>query len=129
MPIEENKAIIRRFIDALDRGNVAELRNHPGLHQTVQRHPIIRAAFPDLRITVEEQIAEGQMVATRATMRGTQLGAFMGAAPTGQQLAWSVLLMDQVVDDKIALHYANADWISVLMRLGVVPPYPVPAKP
>ena len=46
----------------------------------------------------------------------------MGAAPTGKQLSWSVLLMDQIVDGKIVLHHANADWISVLIQLGVVSP-------
>jgi hypothetical protein len=39
----------------------------------------------------------------------------MGVAPTGQQLTWSLLLMDKVTDGKIVLHHANADWISVLV--------------
>jgi predicted ester cyclase len=44
----------------------------------------------------------------------------MGVAPTNQQLTWSLLLMDQIVDGKIVLHHANADWIGVLVKLGVV---------
>ena len=44
----------------------------------------------------------------------------MGVAPTNQQLTISVLLMDKIVDGKIVLHYANADWISVLVKLGVL---------
>jgi len=122
MSMEENKAIVRRFLEALDQRNFAALTEHPGLYQTVKRQPSIRAAFPDLRTTVEHQIAEGDTVATRATLRGTHLGPFMGVAPTNKQLTWSVLLMDTVVDGKIVLHYANADWIGVLVKLGVVPP-------
>ena len=129
MSTEENKAIVRRFLEALDKQNFDALREHPGLYQTVERQPLIRASFPDLRTTVEHQVAEGDTVATRATLRGTHLGPFMGVAPTSKQLTWSLLLMDQVVDGKIVLHHANADWIGVLVKLGVVPPPPTPARP
>jgi predicted ester cyclase len=64
------------------------------------------------------------MVATRATMQGTHLGTFMGVAPTNKQVTLTVLLMDQVVNGKIVLHYANADWIGVLVKLGALPPPP-----
>jgi hypothetical protein len=70
------------------------------------------------------EIAEGDMVATRATMQGTHLGTFMGVAPTNKQVTLTVLLMDQVVNGKIVLHYANADWIGVLVKLGALPPPP-----
>jgi predicted ester cyclase len=53
----------------------------------------------------------------------------MRAGPTGKQLSWSVLLMDQIVDGKIVFHYASADWITVLIQLGIVPPPPTPPKP
>jgi predicted ester cyclase len=120
MSMEENKSIVRRFLEALDHQNFDALKEHPGLYQTIVRQPIIRAAFPDLQTTVEHQIAEGDTVATRATLRGTHVGPFMGVAPTNQHLTWSVLLMDKITDGKIVLHYANADWISVLVKLGVV---------
>jgi predicted ester cyclase len=129
MSMEENKAIVRRVLEALDRHDFDALKEHPGLYQTVVRQPMIRAAFPDLRTTIEHQVAEDDTVATRATLRGTHLGPFMGVAPTNQTLTWSVLLMDQIVNGKIVLHYANADWIGVLVKLGAVPPPPSPAKP
>jgi predicted ester cyclase len=53
----------------------------------------------------------------------------MGVAPTNQQFTFSLLMMDRIVDGKIVLHHANADWISVLVKLGVVPPLPSPPKP
>ena len=120
MSIEENKAVIRRFLEDLDRQNFEALKEHPGLYQAVVRQPIIRAAFPDLQTTIEHQVAEGDTVATRATFRGTHRGTLFGVAATNQQLTWSVLLMDKVVDGRIVLHYANADWIGVLVKLGVV---------
>ena len=120
MSLEANKAVVRRFLEALDQQNFDALKEHPGLSQTVVRQPIIRAAFPDLRTTVEHQVAEGDTVATRATLSGTHHGPLFGVAPTHQRLTWSVLLMDRIVDGKIVLHYANADWIGVLVKLGVV---------
>ena len=122
--LEENKAIVRRFLEALDRQNFEPLKEHPGLYQTVQRQPMIRMAFPDLRGTIEQQIAEGDTVATRVTMDGTHLGTFMGVGPTNKQVKLTVLLMDRIEDGKIVLHYANADWIGVLVRLGALPPPP-----
>src|SRR5436305_1949389 len=78
MPIDEAKTVVRDFVDALSEGNFAALSVHPGLYQTVQRQPLVRAAFPDLTITVEQQVGEGDTIATRATMRGTHAGTFMG---------------------------------------------------
>ena len=122
MSMEENKAIVRGILEALDRQNFDALKEHPGLYATVVRQPLVRAAFPDLQTTIEHQVAEGDTVATRATLRGTHLGAVFGVAPTNQQLTWSVLLMDQIVDGKIVLHHANADWMTVLTKLGVISP-------
>ena len=59
-------------------------------------------------------------VPTRATIRGTHRGTLFGVAPTNKGLTWSVLLIDQIADGKIVLHYANADWVGVLTKLGVV---------
>ena len=120
MGMEDNKAIVRSFLEALDRQDFDALKEHPGLYATVVRQPLIRAAFPDLRTTIEHQIAEGDTVATRATLRGTHLGPVFGVAPTNQTLTWSVLLMDKITDGKIVLHHANADWLGVLVKLGVI---------
>jgi len=128
MSTDDNKAIVRRFLQLLDEQNFDALKEHPGLYQTVVRHPLVRAAFPDLQTTVDHQIAEGDTVATRATLTGTHLGTFMGIAPTNQRLTWSVLLMDRIAEGKIVLHHANADWLGVLVKLGVVasPPRATP---
>jgi predicted ester cyclase len=129
MSIEDNKAIIRSILAALDRHDYDALKDHPGLYQTIVRQPMVRAAFPDGQTTVEHQVAEGDMVATRATIRGTHRGELFGVAPTNQHLTFSLLMMDQIVDGRIVLHYANADWLSVLVKLGVVPPPPSPPRP
>jgi predicted ester cyclase len=125
---EEGKVVVRRFLEALDRHDFAGLSDHPGLKQVLARHPLMRAAFPDLQHKIDEQIAEGDTVATRVTMTGTHLGSFMGVAPTNKRMSWNVLLMDRVVDCKIVLHYANNSW-TMLGELGLLPQPPTSGKP
>jgi predicted ester cyclase len=128
MTPDENKAVVRRFLDALDEHDFASLQEHPGLQQILQRHPMMRAAFPDLRHSIDEQIAEGDTVATRVTMTGTHLGSFMGVAPTKKVMSWNVLLMDRVVDGRIVLHHANNSWV-LLGQLGLLPQPPGAGSP
>jgi hypothetical protein len=56
-------------------------------------------------------------------MTGTHLGPFMGVAPSNRRLSWNVLLMDRVVDGRIALHFANSSW-TLLGELGLLPQPP-----
>src|SRR6476469_9907249 len=79
-------AVIRAMAAAIDRHDLAALAAHPGLHELVEHIPMLLSAFPDLEHTVEEQTVSGDIVATRATIRGTHRGPLMGAAPTGRRI-------------------------------------------
>src|SRR3712207_4898393 len=99
---EENKATFRRYIEEVwNQGNlelVEEIFDRYISHQpdgsVLERGPEdvkrfvseFRAAFPDLRINIDEQIAEGDKVVIRATLRGTHQGEFRGMAPTGKEI-------------------------------------------
>ena len=63
-----------------------ELRGPEGFKQNAST---ARTAFPDLHLTIEEQIAEGDEVVTRLTMQGTRRGALPGSPPTGKQATWT----------------------------------------
>jgi len=69
----------------------------------------IRAAFPDMVLTVEEMIAEGDTVATAWMNTATHQGPYQGVAPTGQQVTWAGMTMHRVVDGRIIEHRAFAD--------------------
>jgi steroid delta-isomerase-like uncharacterized protein len=87
--------------------------------------PIIagfRAAFPDLQVTVEDQIAEGDKVVTRYTMRGTHQGAFMGLPPTGKHVTVSGIQIERVVQGQIVEHWRKSDDLGMMQQLGAVPP-------
>jgi predicted ester cyclase len=54
-----------------------------------------RSAFPDIRITVEDQVAEGDKVATRVTVRGTHRGELEGMPPSGKRIEISAITIDR----------------------------------
>ena len=68
-----------------------------------------REAFPDMHVTVEDLVAEGDRLTARVTMRGTHQGVFQGLAPTGKQVKVRAMDMFRVSDGKIVEHWGHAD--------------------
>jgi steroid delta-isomerase-like uncharacterized protein len=79
------------------------------------------AGFPDGRITIDEQLAEGDLVATRWTGRGTHQGELMGIPPTGKQVTVSGITISRVKNGKVVEEWSNWDTLGMLQQLGVVP--------
>jgi steroid delta-isomerase-like uncharacterized protein len=136
--LEANKAISRRLVEeAFNDGRlevVDELIaptfvNHDpsvtgdmvGPEGTKQLIEGYRTAFPDLRITVEDQLAEGDRVATRWTATGTHQAELLGIAATGKQATITGLTIDRIEDGKIVESWNNWDTLGMLQQLGVVP--------
>ncbi len=77
--------------------------------------------IPDFEETVEDQVAEGDKVATRITGRGHHSGDLMGAAPTGKELRWTAMIISRLVDGKVAEEWVDADTLTFAKQLGMVP--------
>jgi predicted ester cyclase len=89
-----------------------------------------REAFPDFHDSIDIQIAEGDLVATRFTSRGTHRGTFMGAEPTNKELSWTGISIDRIVEGRIVESWANWDMMGMMQQLGVVPePGPEDVEP
>lgn len=132
---ERNKAIARRsFDEVFNAGNldavgelvskdfIAHTSTHD-IHGPVQMKQYVsqlRAAFPDLHITVEDQVAEGDKVVTRWTATGTHTGPFQGIPPTGNRGRMSGIDIDYVIDGKTVECWTLADNLSLLQQLGVI---------
>jgi steroid delta-isomerase-like uncharacterized protein len=80
-----------------------------------------RDAFPDLRLTVEQVIADGDYVAIRWTARGTHRGDLFGIAPTGKETTVTGITMDRWEDGKLAESWTNWDTLGLLQQLGAMP--------
>jgi steroid delta-isomerase-like uncharacterized protein len=134
---EQNRLLVRRGIEEVyNRGNLAvvdelvahdfvihlpseEIRGPEGAKRYVAA---LRAAFPDLQITIEDQLADGDKVATRWTARGTHTGAFQGIPPTGKRGSMTGIDIDRIADGRVVECWMNSDDLGLLQQLGVVPP-------
>lgn len=133
MPPRANKAIVQRFIaEAWNAGNlnavdalVHDDYGIPGADRgpeaVKQNVAIYRAAFPDLRWSIEEMIAEGEWVAVRLMLYGTQQGEFRGIPPTGKRVAMQEMVFWRIVDNKLHTIHAQADALGLRIQLGAIP--------
>ncbi len=138
MSTEENKAIVRRFLEGIfSQGNpdvVDELADpnfvvHDPSSEAGDvdaqgvKGPIAwsHSAFPDLRVTVEDQVTEGDKVATRGTLRGTHQGEMMGAPATGNRVTFTGIQTDRIAGGKIMESWSNWDTLGMLEQIGAVP--------
>jgi predicted ester cyclase len=83
---------------------------------------MVLAAFPDLHISIDQLIAEGETVVGRFTLRGTQQGEFNGIPPTHKQIAFTATETFRVQADRIAEQWVSMDTLGMLQQLGVIPP-------
>jgi steroid delta-isomerase-like uncharacterized protein len=83
---------------------------------------LCRAAFPDLQLTIEDQIAEGNEVATRFTLRGTHTGRFLDIAPTGKPVTVTGMNIAHVLQGRIVESWLLRDDLGLLQQLGGAPP-------
>lgn len=130
MSIEANKAIVRRYFEEFHTGRATtileEIMASDLLEPTRETTDQVRTAFPDYRITVDEQVAEGDTVATVWTGHGTHRGEWaspMGpVAPTGTAVTWTGTTTVRLADGKIIdVLGTNWDHLGILQQLGAVP--------
>jgi steroid delta-isomerase-like uncharacterized protein len=134
---EQNKTLARRwFEDLFNRGDLdaaqeilsAEFVDHlpreeeRGLEELKQYIMKYRAAFPDIRDTIDELVAEGEKVVVRWTSRGSHQGEFMGVAPTGRLVTFGGMRLFRIAENKIAESWVNIDQLGLLEQLGIVIP-------
>jgi len=135
---EDNKAMVRRLIeDVWNKGNLPvvdeliastytchdpstpELGRGPELEK--KRVTLYRTAFPNLRVDIEDMIAEREMVVARWTIRGTHKGDLSGIAPTGKNITLSGIGICRLSGGKIVESWDNWDALGMYQQLGVAP--------
>ena len=134
---EENKAIVRRLmlevwcqgrLEVIDEICAPSFVGHglppvvspdrEGLKQVVAMY---RAAYPDVQMTIEDQIAEGDMVVTRWSGRGTHKGELMGIPATGKQITVTGIDINRIAGGKLIDGWGQFDALGMMQQLGVVP--------
>jgi predicted ester cyclase len=133
----ENKLLIRRYIEEIvntgDTGRLPELvapdfrdQNDPpgrkgGIEGCRQHITDVRTTYPDLHLTIEDQIAEGDLVATCVTMTGTHRGEWPpGAKPTNKPVRITAVNIDRVRDGRIVEHGGAANELGAFIEIGLI---------
>jgi predicted ester cyclase len=94
------------------------LRGPDGFRQLIG---MFRSAFPDLHVTVEDVIVEGDVAAWRATATGTHQGELMGIPPTGRRVTFTTIDFGRMKDGLAYEHRPSTDLLGLLHQLGVIP--------
>lgn len=136
MSAADNKALIRSYIEeVVNSGNVDEMEKYVSSDYTEvfegRRYPLgidgakehirgVRQTYPDLTVTVGQQIAEGEYVATCITARGTHQGVWLGIKPTNKVVTYTGVNIDRVVEGRITEHSGAANLLGPLLEIGAV---------
>ena len=134
---EENKALARRWADIFKEGNLdlvdeifapnfvghdpAMPEDVRGVEGAREFYSMYTSAFPDAEITIEDQLAEGDMVATRWTGRGTHQGELMGVQPSGNRVEVMGNSISRIEDGKIVEEWDIYDALGMMQAIGAVP--------
>jgi steroid delta-isomerase-like uncharacterized protein len=140
--VEENKQLVRRFYEEIDKGNLDAMdeliaenyENHdpppfpdlkPGLEGLKQAFRMFWEGTPGTH-TIEDQIAEGDKVVTRLRARGRFDKELAGIPPTGKELDVTATAIHRIEDGKIVEHWSNVDSAALMAQLGLIT---LPAPP
>ena len=135
MSPEENKAIVSHWNEELWKGNQAMYDKcvapnclfHGIGGQEEHKNFIngLRTAFPDVSLTLEDQLAEGEEVVIRWTMRGTHQGELWGTAPTGKPVTVTGITIQRLAEGKIVEEWTEADLLGLQQQIGAIrAPFP-----
>ena len=134
MTPEENKALVRRFYEEIDKGNIEAMDEFvaedyldhnpppfpglsPGREGLKQAFKMFWEATPGYH-HIEEQIAEGDKVVTRLTSYGKYEGDLPGAPRTGNEMKMTSITIHRIANGKLVEKWAEKDMISLLVQIG-----------
>ena len=133
---DTNKELVRRYYEGVvNEHRLDELASfiHPDYvdhnAEDIERGPSVvrahleglRSTFPDLRVRIEQMIAEDDLVVTRVTARGTHTGVWQEIKPTGAEIRLYGINIDRFEEGLIAEHWGEADTVGMLQQMGVDP--------
>jgi steroid delta-isomerase-like uncharacterized protein len=134
-----NKATLRRFHEAMNTGDGEHISKTidevfepdvlirtpvpvqaTGAQAIAEVFETLRRAFPDLHVSIEDLIEEGDKVVSRNTVTGTHQGEYMGLPPTGRSITYKEIFIMRFVNGRIAETWGVVDVFSQMRQLGVV---------
>jgi hypothetical protein len=134
MSLEENKTIVRKMFEAINKRNLVSLDGlmapdfvlHMRAKQTqgwIVNRQVVEdeiKAFPDFNVAIKDIIAEGDKVCVRLQETGTHRGEYHGLAPAGNKFSYTVIAIWRIVEGKIVEAWIVYDQMDFLKQLGVI---------
>ena len=131
MSLEENKAIIRKWVEAVNKQDLSLLDDlmapnyfdhtrQEGMESYKQHLTIFYKGFPDYHVTIEDIIAEGDKVCVFIIFSGTNTGEYLGLLPTGKKISVKSLTIKRIVDGKIVEGWTVNDMLDFFNKLGII---------
>ena len=131
--LEQNKAVVRQFFDAYEKRDseaISKLVSPKALyhsakgvrndHAFTKRAKRFLSAFTDIRIEIEDQIAESDMVMSRCRFHVTHRGEFLGISATGKRISSTLVQIDRIQDGRIVEQWFQYDLATMLEQMGVM---------
>ena len=113
-----NLALLDKFVAP---GYVEHSEGFQGVEPFRQQVAAFRAAFPDLRVTIEDVLTDGDRFASRTTVTGTHTGDLMGMPATGRRISVEAVDIGRVHDGQAAERWGGLNMYALLTQLGVIP--------
>lgn len=136
MSVVENKKAQQKFGEAINTGNLENMRNlvsedvkehdpapnqGPGPQGYIDFFTMMRNAFPDMKVDVETMVANEDKVAFAYTLTGTHKGDFMGVSPTGKKIKARGMQISRFESGKMIERWGSSDELGILKQIGVNP--------
>jgi len=135
MSANQNEALYRRIVEeGFNRGDLRVLDEigspsmiehellpgqSPGLEGVKEIFTMVRQAFPDLHVTIEDLFTSGDQLCGRITFSGTNSGPFMGRPATGRRASWEAIDILRFESGRLAEHWGEMDMLGMLQQLGL----------
>ena len=128
MSAKENKELVHRLFEEFNKGKAAAMAAidrsidmRGDLKDFKQKESEWYDAFPDMHVTIDDMVAEGDKVATRTTWTATHKGEFMGVPPTNKKVTFSLIVIDRFAGGKIVEDHSEYSALDLMRQLGLVP--------
>lgn len=135
---EQNKKLLQNAVEEIwNKGNFQLMNDYVsgdfvihfprpgeelrGMEEVKEFYKKLREAFPDIRFTIVEQIAEGDKVVTHWSATGTHKAEFKGIPATGKKVTFTAMDIDRIINGKATECWTNVDELSLMQQLGVIP--------
>lgn len=137
MSANDNKALLRVIPEKVYNEGDLDAANDVVHHDYIEHYPVpegfpsgleglktfvtlVRTGFPDIHMTVEDEIAEADRVVIRLAVEGTHTGEFMGIPATNRHATWTEIHVCRMADGKLVEHWENSDELGLFRQLGLV---------